>query len=311
MWRNTASFGKITTKVINPYADSIPAAGLPGYNPGAMVLLKNPQLGQALRYINYGTVDSCLFVPDGPSYGWGIMSAGAKYAVSGDTTTEIYGEWADTDVGMSGIIITDDVDYIISTAITASTGTLLVTHSEDPISAHSYLWAVLRKNIAPTWDIVYAGTAASTAATSTAITVTGVLATDRAYAWYTVTDDTDFVAAATCSANTVTVKHSTTSSTGHTIGYMVLRPRGVYAASHYIVYAGKGVATYADAAGIATNDVTLTGALATDLAYAIINSNAGTLKIVRATMAADTMTLQFSADPSTTSTFSYMVIRAY
>jgi hypothetical protein len=292
--------------------NAIPAVGSGGYAPGCTYILANAALGQSPRWINVGTELAALFVPEGPVLGWGFVTAGARKATNTATTEAISGAFADSDIAVVGHITSDDQDYIVSQIVTVGESEILITASADPSTVHGYMWAALRNKCVPEWDIVAAGSAASTAATSTAITVAGVLATDIAIAGYSVTDDTDTIAKAVCTANTVTVTHSATSTTGHTINYMVLRPRGSFKPSHYVAYAGKDVATYADAAGIATNDVAITGALTTDLAFAVVSVNAGTVRIARAqVLAADVLTVQFNADPSTTSKYSYFILRPY
>lgn len=291
--------------------DTIPTAGTAGYAAGCRFVLPNATLGQCPNWINVGSETSCLFVPDGPVLGYGFTSAGARQATSGSTTEEIVGPWANTDIAIAGHIKSDDDDYIASVRITDDDSALLITASADPIAAHGYLWGVLRNKCVPGWDIAYAGQAASTAAATTAITVTGVAASDIALACYAATDDVDAIEKVVCTANTITVSHSDTSSTAHTINYMVIRPRGAFAPSHYVAFAGQDVATTADSSGIATNDVTLTGALATDLAFVVMSTQGGTIEVAAATMATDKLTVQFSANPSTTSAFSYFVLRAY
>ena len=290
---------------------SVPTAGTSGYAAGCRFILPNAVFGQTPAWVNLGTESSCLFVPDGPSLGYGFIAAGARAATNGSTTEEIVGPFANTDIAIAGHIASDDDDYIASVRVTDDDGAVLITGSADPLTAHGYMWGVLRNKCVPTWDIAYAGQAKSTAAETTAITVTGVAATDIALACYAVTDDTDAIEKTVCTANTITVSHSATSSTGHTINYVVLRPRGTFAPSHYVAFAGAGVATTADASGIATNDVTLTGALSTDLAFVVMHTQGGTIEVAAATMAADKMTVQFNGNPSTTSAFSYFVLREY
>lgn len=291
--------------------DTIPTAGTAGYAVGCRFTLPNATTGQCPNWINMGSETSCLFVPDGPVLGYGFTQAGARLATNGATTEAIDGPFANTDIAIAGHIASDDDDYIKSVIVTDDDGTVLITAENDPSTTHGYLWGVLRNKCVPSWDIVYAGQAASTAAATTAITVTGVAATDIAMACYAVTDDVDAIEKTVCTANTITVSHSATSSAAHTINYMVIRPRGTFSPSHYVAFAGANVATTADSSGIATNDVTLTGALATDLAFVVISTQGGTIEVAAATMAANTLTVKFSADPSTTSAFSYFVLRAY
>jgi len=160
---------------------SIPAAGTAGYSVGCEFKLTNASTGQCPRWINQGSVTSCLFVPTGPVTGYGIYAAGARGASNGSTTEIISGEgFANTDIAIAGHIKSNDDDYIASVAMTDDEAEMLITADADPLTAHGYLWAALRNQCAPGWDIAYAGTAVSTAATTTAITVAGVLATDIA-----------------------------------------------------------------------------------------------------------------------------------
>lgn len=293
--------------------ESVPADGTAGYETGAEFTLKSPTGGQAIKWINQGSEGSSLFVPDGPSYGYSFLAAGAVAGTSGSTTETVgLTLLANSDIALAGHIKSDDDDYIASVAIADDDNEITITASADPLSAHGYVWAALRNKCTPSWEIFAAGTQACTAAATTAITVAGVLATDVAFACYQVTDDTDAIEKVVCSANTVTVSHSATSTTGHTVGYCVIRPRGTFNPSHYVYNAGSAVATIADAAGIATNAVTVSGALTTDVAFAVIHTQGGTIEIARAQVLADgTLTVQFSADPSTTSKFSWMLVRSY
>lgn len=303
-----------TTKYITLRSgSSVPTAGTAGYNPGCEFYLTTVTAGQSLKWINQGSVTSCLFVPTGEVFGYGVVAAGARGATTGSTTEIISdADFANTDIAIAGHVKSDDDDFIASVAMTDDEGEMLITGSADPLTAHGYLWAALRNKCIPKWDIFAAGTQACTAAATAAITATGTLATDIALACYQITDDTDAIEKTVCTADTVTVSHSATSSTGHTVGYAVLRQRGTFAPSHYIFSAGSAVATTADAAGVATNDVVVAGALTTDIAFAVLHTQGGTIEIARAEVAADgTLTVQFSADPSTTSAFSWMLLRSY
>lgn len=303
-----------TTKFItNISGSTIPVAGTAGYNPGCEFYKTNATGGQSLKWINQGSVTSCLFVPSGSACGYGIVAAGGRGATNTSTTEIITSEgFANTDIAFAGHAKSDDDDFIASVAMTDDEGEMLITASADPSTTHGYLWAAIRNKCIPTWDIFAAGTQECTAAATDAVTSVGVLATDLALACYQVTDDTDAIEKTVCSADTITVSHSATSSTGHTLGYCVLRQRGTFAPSHYILDAGNAVVTTADAVSVATNDVTVAGALTTDIAFAVIHTQGGTIEIARAEVLVDgTLTVQFNADPSTTSAFSWMLVRAY
>jgi hypothetical protein len=293
----------------------IPPTGTSGYKIGARFTLTNASAGQSIEWINQGTEASCLFVPVGPVYGYGVAHAGniLNTQTASAETTVSGPMFVNTDIAFAGHIKSNDTDYIKSIAIADDSNVLTITDSAaDAVGANGYLYGVLRNKCEPGWDVFAAGTQACTAATTTAITATGVLATDVGLACYQITDDTDSIVKTVCTANTVTVTHDTTSSTGHTVGYCVLRPRGTFKPSHYIFAAGGPVTTTADAAGIATNDVTIAGALTTDICFAWIHTQGGTIEIARAQVAvAGTLTVQFSADPSTSSAFCYMLLRSY
>ena len=294
-------------------ATTIPTAATAGYAPGTILTKTDASAGQSYKWINIGTVLSCLFVPTGEVAGYGILAAGGRGGTNTATTEIITGEgFTNTDIAFAGHVKSDDDDFIASVAMTDDEGEMLITASADPSTTHGYLWAALRNRCTPGWDVVFAGTALSTVAATTAITVTGVLATDLALACYQVTDDVDSIEKTVCTANTITVSHSAISTVTHTIGYCVLRARGSFAPSHYVFDADFAVATTADDAGVAENSVTVAGALTTDVAFVVVHTQAGVIGIARAQVLVDgTLTVQFSADPSTTCKFSWMLLRAY
>ncbi len=287
---------------------TIPVAGTAGYEPGSIFNLTNAVLGQSLNWINQGTATSCLFVPTGPTLGYGILAAGARGGTNTSATEIISGEgFANTDIGMVGHILSNDTDTILSAAMTADEGEFLITASADPTTTHAYLWAAMRNKCIPAWDIIYAGSQVCAAAATTAITQAGVLSTDIAIAFYQASDDTDTIVDTICTANTVTVTHSTTSSALHTIGYMVLRPRGTFKPSHYIAYAG----IHTTLGGAAAEAITVTGALATDIAIVVYETTNDTDTLAKAVVTVDTLTVTCSTNPSTTHALSYMLLRAY
>jgi len=79
------------------------------------------------------------------------------------------------------------------------------------------------------------------------------------------------------------------------------------APAYVIVYAGEATT----AGGDATETVTVTGALATDIVFANVQTEGSTpVTLDAVAVTADTVTATFSADPSTDHVWSYMVIRA-
>lgn len=308
-WREQATINRLNIGVYQGYLSSIPTAGRSGYEPGAIFLLKGASLGMSPRWVNAGSKTSCLFVPEGPVLGYGIHAAGGPVASAGGDTTEtisLEGIAMDTDLAIVNHEISDDNDQIA--AAISGEGNITITGSADPLTAHSYAYALLRNKCAPAWDIVAAGTHTTAGgAAAEAITVTGVLATDIAFACYSATDDTDTISDVVCSANTVTVTCSADPSTTHGLHYVVLRPRGTFKPSHYIAYAG----THTTVGGAAAEAVTVTGALATDIPIVIYNTTNDTDTILKAVMTANTLTVTCSADPSTAHAFTYMILRAY
>ena len=298
-----------TTKFISNISGStIPTATTAGYNIGCVFTKTNASLGQSIEWVNQGSTTSCLFVPKGPVSGYGISVAGVRGGTNTAVTEIITGtSLANTDIAIAGHVKSDDTDTIKSVAMTDDEGEMLITASADPSTTHGYLWAALRNKCTPGWDIIYAGTQDCTAATTTAVSVTGVLATDIAIAGYSASDDTDTIVKTICTANTVTVTHSTTSSTLHSIDYVVLRPRGTFAPSHYIAYAG----IHTTVGGAAAEAITVTGALATDLAIVVYETTDDTDTIAKSVVTADTLTVTASADPSTAHAFAYMLLREY
>lgn len=305
---NGATFGgAIGSSAIT--GDIVPVTGSSGYKPGCLFIKSATVYGQATQWINIGTVSSCIFVPVGPVSGYGIKLAGGPVtSVGGDTSETITrsGLILSTDIAFVGHKVSDDTDQIVA-AISANDA-INITGSADPSTAHGYVFATLRRNITPEWDIVYAGTHKCVGgSTAEAITISGVLATDLAFVNYGATDDTDVIAKAACTANTLTVTCSADPSTTHSIHYMIIRPRGTFKPSHYIAYAG----THTTVGGAAAEAVTITGALATDIPIVVYNTTNDTDSILKVVMSANTMTVTCSADPLTAHAFSYMILRAY
>lgn len=289
--------------------EEIPADGTAGYSIGCEFVLSDAALGQCPRWINHGTASSCAFRPVGPVIGYGIAIAGGPVASAGGDTTEVIsleGLIMDSDIAIVGHEISDDSDQIV--AAISGEGDINITSDTDPSTAHAYDYAALREGCIPGFDIVAAGThTCAGGGVAEAITVSGVLATDIAFACYAGTDDTDKISDVVCTANTVTVTCSDDPGTGHSIHYVVLRPRGSFKPSHYIAYAG----VHTTVGGAAAEAVTVTGALATDIPIVIYNTTDDTDYILKVVMSADTMTVTCSDNPGATHKFAYMILRAY
>jgi hypothetical protein len=304
--------------------DSIPSAGRHGYAPGCEYILANPLKGQCPRWINMGddggkhlngsttTPVGCLFVPVGPVLGYGIKHAGGPVTSAGGDTAEsitLQGLAMDTDIPIVGHEVSNDSDQIDQIVI--DEGSLALTLNANPATDHGYVYALLRNLCLPDWDIVAAGSHTTVGGgAAEAITVSGVLATDIAFACFGETEDSDVISDVLCSADTVTVTCSADPEDGHVINYMVIRPRGTFKPSHYIFAAGEHTSV-ADASDPYQNTITVTGVKAGDIVLAGWKTNAAGDDILAAKATANTITVSFSADPSTTKVVRYVVLRAY
>lgn len=287
----------------------VPASGSAGYNPGCIFIKSDVSLGQASQWTNIGTDASCLFVPTGPVFGYGVSVAGGPLiSTTGSAAQSIplQGRIMDSDLAFVGHEVSDDNDQIA--AVISDEGLISITGSADPLGAHGYVYAALRNKCVPVFDIVAAGTRTTAGgAAAEALTVAGVLATDIALVNYGATDDTDTVSKVVCTANTVTVTCSADPAVAHSLHYVVLRPRGAFKPSHYIAYAG----THTTVGGAVTEAITVTGALATDIPIIVYNTTNDTDSILKVVATANTLTVTCSADPLTAHAFSYMLLRAY
>ncbi len=305
---NGVSFDSTKNKSMHS-GSTVPATGTAGYNPGCQFIKSDVALGQASQWINIGTVSSCLFVPTGPVYGYGIRVAGGPVTSTTGSTAQsisLQGSIMDSDLAFVGHEVSDDNDQIA--AAVSDEGAILITGSADPLTAHGYNYASLRNKCTPRWDIVAAGTHTSVGgAAAEAITIAGVLATDIAFVNYGATNDTDTISKAICTANTLTVTCSADPATAHSFHYVVIRPGGTFKPSHYIAYAGS----HTTVGGAAAEAVTVTGALATDIPIVIYNTTNDTDSILKVVMTTNTMTVTCSADPLTAHAFTYMILRAY
>lgn len=289
----------------------VPVSGSAGYAPGCTFQLYTAANGQCPDWINIGTVTSCLFVPVGPVTGYGIaLAAGPVDCTSGNAATVITdNRFHQQDIPIAGYVVTNDTDNILSVAQTAGKQSFTITASADGASAHDYVYAALRQYCVPEWDIVAAGERVAVAddTTTVAITVTGAQVGDIAFATVQDTNDTDTICAAAVTANTLTLTVSADPVTNHTFAYVVLRPRGTFKPSHYVFAAG----THTTVGGAKAEAITVTGALATDIAIVVYHTTDDTDTIVKAVVTADTLTVTMSDDPGTAHKLSYMILRAY
>lgn len=287
---------------------SIPADGTAGYAAGCHLVLTDAVLGMVPNFTNLGTASSCKFRPFGGQLGYGIWAAGIQASAGGDTTEviNIYGARAAYDDAFVGHTISNDTDNIVAATLTDNTYT--ITGSADPSTAHTYGFGVFREGAVGNFDIVFAGTSTTVgSAAAEAITITGALATDLGFACYSATNDTDTIAKVIMTTNTMTVTMSADPSTAHGLHYMVLRQRGLGKPSHFIAYAG----IHTTAGGAAAEAITVTGALATDVAYVWYDTTDDTDTILKSVLTANTLTVTMSADPSTTHKLGYLILRAY
>ena len=78
-------------------------------------------------------------------------------------------------------------------------------------------------------------------------------------------------------------------------------------ASHMIVFAGQPTTV----GGAAAEAITVTGALATDLAFVqMVNDGTNNVTIVNAVVTNNTLTVTFSADPGNDAVINYQIVRA-
>ena len=75
--------------------------------------------------------------------------------------------------------------------------------------------------------------------------------------------------------------------------------------SHIVVYAGT-----ASGGTTATRAYTVTGALSTDVATAVIRASTTATTIQKAVLTTDTLTITFTADPGVSTTVDYSILRA-
>ncbi len=279
-----------------------------GYAIGCKLYKTDAANGQCATWINHGTTASCSFRPLGPVIGYGFAYAGTQSFVSGTAGLVVGGPQTvnAADIGFAAHYASDDTDQIIS--VKASAAGLTVTNGADPLAAHSTHFAALRSGCVPQYDIFAAGTHVTAGgAVAEDITIAGVLATDIPLVCYGATNDTDVIVKTVAAAGKITVTMSADPSTAHSLHYMILRPRGSFKPSHYVVAAGD----YTTVGGAAAEAITIAGVLATDIPIVNYSVTNDTDSILKSVLTANTLTVTMSADPSTAHGLAYAILRAY
>jgi hypothetical protein len=126
---------------------------------------------------------------------------------------------------------------------------------------------------------------------------------DIAIAGYNASGDSHQILSTILAEYLLTITNSTDPSTTHGANYALLRAG--CRADYDIVFAG----TRTTVGGSAAEAITLTGALATDLGFAVYSATDDTDTLNKVVMTANTMTITMSANPLTTHGHHYMVIR--
>ena len=288
---------------------TIPTNGGAGYAVGCRFVKTNAANGQCAEWRNQGTATSCQFRPVGPVIGYGVAKFGAGIASAGGDATEV--------LALPTMISSGDLTFVEHTAQSGAVyivgavptaGVLTVKESADPSTGHTYNFAALRSGCIPEYDIFAAGTVATAGgAAEEEIAVTGVLASDVAFATYSATDDTDKIVKVATAAGKVVVTATADPSTTHGFHYVVLRPRGSFKPSHYIVAAGE----HTTVGGAASEAITVSGVLSSDVAIVQYGTTDDTDAITKVVLTANTVTVHMTANPATAHTLKYMILRAY
>jgi len=217
-----------------------------------------------------------------------------------------------TDYPLAVYSSTDDTDTINTTTIDGND--VIVTCSADPSTAHGFNYAVAKANAIPQLAVWAAGEATTAGGDVTeTITVTGALATDIVLAQIGTSPATNNydILTAVATANTITVVFGTDPSTTHTIQYALLRAVGSFTPSHRIYTCTGPTTTTADASGRATNDLTISGLRTTDLCFHSVHTASAAIQVDGSDRStAGTVTVGFTANPSTTNKFKTVVLRA-
>lgn len=309
---NTAGY------IISSSGTSVPTATTAGYAPGSVFILDDATLGKAPLWMNAGTAASCSFYPYGPTMGYGCAYAGGPISLE-DAADETYvslpGILRSTDYCFAQHAITDAADQF-NTIVPASEDRLLINMAMggNPTDSMDANFAAFRSNCTPTYDIFAAGTRGCLAADddTIAITIAGLLATDIAIVTQERQTATQTIDLVVCTAGTLTITYSAdpgATDDDQKWNYMILRPRGTFAPSHYVAYAGQRVAIGGDTTAV---PITVAGALSTDIAIVqTFDADDDDCFVEGAVMTAGVLTLELTNDPVTEHSWSYLVLRAY
>lgn len=217
-----------------------------------------------------------------------------------------------SDYPLCNYTASDDTDTVNSVNVVGNACQVVLSAVPD---AHALSWAVAAPNANPQLAVWAAGEHTCVGgAAAEAITITGLLTTDICLVQIgtsPATNNYDIIKAIP-TADTLTVTFGTDPTTVHTVQYAILRrPDGTFTPTHEIVTCVGPTATTADATGRATNDLVIAGLRTTDLCFHSMSTASGVIQIDGSDRStAGTVTVGFSANPSTTNAFKTVVLRA-
>lgn len=297
-------------KVVKASGSTLPDS-IAGFAIGA-TFLKNGGGRQGV-YVNCGTTASCSFVRTVASRTEYVIADGGRLAATagGDATEVItpHVPLSSTDLAFAGMSLTNDTDQFLSQIVT-DINTVTVVGTADPSTAHGYDWLVLRQgNHQPRYDVFAAGNFTTAGGDATeSITVAGMLASDLVLVQLKTKGASPVtLAGAAAAAGAITVTMSGDPSTDHVLSYVVLRVAGSFKPSHYIFAAGN----FTTVGGDADEAIAITDLLATDIAFAVINTTNDSDVLVTVAAAAGQINVVQSADPLTAHKYSYFALRAF
>lgn len=257
---------------------------------------------------NSGALDTSL-----SEKGWSIMMAGSVGAPSGSATNTVTNHNINNDnILFLSYSTTDDTDKLV-TVINSDHSVMTYVLSADPGGAHSVDYAGILENPsigdAP-WQIIGAFNSVSDGGDATeTVSISGALTSDIVIASMEEdgTNDVTLAAARVSSSGTVTITLDQNPGTDARVSGMVIRPNSTDdTATHTIVFA----ANFTTSGGNAVEDLTVSGALLTDIVIAVQSVNAGQTLEFGQVSAADTLSFTFNSDPGSDEKISYMVLRA-
>jgi hypothetical protein len=130
-----------------------------------------------------------------------------------------------------------------------------------------------------------------------------IVSTDIALASHATSDDNDQLISVITGTNTVTITNQNDPLAAHSAQYATLRNGCI---PDYDIFAAG---TYTTVGGAAAEAITISGALASDIALVQIAVSADTMTISKAVMTANTLTVTSSADPSTSHAYHVCILR--